>query len=467
MWLPRKPDPWSFSRQATDPSWDWFWDAAAFASPCWPGNIYNLSDKIELSGVLQCKIPTAMTGKPRGAKWGSGYSADSGVQIAEWNKPSLINGAKTKFTVIVLAEPLLAASTRYYSAMWGGNNHRRWAIGQWSTGYYAMRRGINTVASTIYSTTAVEAGVPRLLIGSYNITEGDCRFFVGGVEEASAAWTSVDASTNADFTMFDYGLTIYGMGAFLDDLAVTPAQARQLAEDPWGPFRMRDEAAITYSLPSGAITVPVGLASETDTAFAVARAKAQSVRLATETATAFPVSVVKTRAVGLTSEADSALAVTRAKTRAAGLTSEADTAFPVTALTGVPVGLASETDSALAVARAKTRAVGLASEADTAFPVAALTGVQVGLATETATAFPVQRIKLRGVGLAIETDSAFGITRVKAVPVGQTAEADSAFPVTRAKSRSVGLALETDTALPLILASSGMVPLHLFASMSG
>ncbi len=75
--------------------------------------------------------------------------------------------------------------------------------------------------------------------------------------------------------------------------------------------------------------VPVGLATETDSAFAVVAVKGQ--------------------VVGLSLESDSAFTITWFKSLLAGLALETDSAFTVTALLGYLVGLAVEIDTASSV----------------------------------------------------------------------------------------------------------------------
>lgn len=188
--------------------------------------------------------------------------------------------------------------------------------------------------------------------------------------------------------------------------------------------------ALVEFVPATTLFVAVGLATETDTAFAITRRKVRAVGLAAqETDTAFAIARSKVRAIGLTTETDTATIVARRKLRA--------------------VGLASETDSATVVGRRKVRAIALATETDTAFTVAHRKLVTVGLATETDTATVVNRLKRRGVGLATETDTAFAIGHYKRVLLGIASEVDTAMVIARVKLRALGLATETDSALQL------------------
>lgn len=110
---------------------------------------------------------------------------------------------------------------------------------------------------------------------------------------------------------------------------------------------------------------------------------------------------------GLATETDTALALAAVDIRPAGLATETDTALALSAPNGV--GLATETDTALALAAVDVRAVGLVSEADSALALAAVQRAATGLAVETDTAFALFAVGPMPVGLAIETDFALAL----------------------------------------------------------
>ncbi len=112
----------------------------------------------------------------------------------------------------------------------------------------------------------------------------------------------------------------------------------------------------SWSVTADGIFQPVGICSETDTAFAVSH--------------------IKLKQIGLSTETDSALAMSHLKTFLLGLATETDSAFAAVATHTVPVGLATETSSAFSVGHSKRRTVGLAEEFDTAQSV-----VQFGAAS--------------------------------------------------------------------------------------
>ena len=200
------------------------------------------------------------------------------------------------------------------------------------------------------------------------------------------------------------------------------------------------------AFPAGvARTLAAGLATETDTALAAAVARALGVGQALETDSAFAVTFARALAIGQALETDSALPAIVSGALAIGQALETDSALAASSAKLAAVGLATETDTALAAGAGKARALGQALETDSALPVALPAGI--GLATETDTALAANSAKLRAVGLATETNTGFGATPFQAFPIGQAIETDSAFAATWSKAAEVGQALETDSSL--------------------
>lgn len=145
------------------------------------------------------------------------------------------------------------------------------------------------------------------------------------------------------------------------------------------------------------VTTPVALATEADTALALAPVGRRPVDLATESDTALQLPAVGIRPLSLAVETDSALALP-AVTIAASAT---------------PAALATETDSALALTAVGIRPVSLAVEADTALALPAvaviIAGAPVGLAVETDTAIALPAVGIRAVALAVEADTALAL----------------------------------------------------------
>lgn len=175
-------------------------------------------------------------------------------------------------------------------------------------------------------------------------------------------------------------------------------------------------------------TITVGQASESDTAQALGKAKAQVFAQALETDTAQALGRLKTlallqssesdaaqgmawspknRLVGQASESEVAQAFTSAKARAVEQALENDLAQGVTFTRAVAVGQASESDAASVFASAKARAVAQALEADSAGVMSLALVVVIVQALEADAAQGIQRNPLAQLlGQAEEADSA-------------------------------------------------------------
>ena len=138
-------------------------------------------------------------------------------------------------------------------------------------------------------------------------------------------------------------------------------------------------------------------------------------------------------------------------TVAVGLASETDSAFAITDSQSGSIGMAIETDTATAIAYDVIITIGQASETDSAQAITINQGLNIGMALETDTAFPITDLQVVVMGQAVETDSAFAVTVSSAdvVQVGQAVETDTAFGITDLQTVHIGQASETDTAWPL------------------
>ena len=195
---------------------------------------------------------------------------------------------------------------------------------------------------------------------------------------------------------------------------------------------------------AGGQTIAAGLATEADSALAIAGS-------------------AKTKAIGLATSAESALAVTALRTRLAGLATEADSAFAIAgSLKELLAGLATEADSALAIAGStKVLVAGLATETDSALAVtvSSVKIVVVGLATEADSAFAIAgSAKIKVAGLSTEADSALAAIANRALTAGLSTEADSALAIAGSlKVKTVGAALSTESALAVTVSGGGGV----------
>lgn len=110
------------------------------------------------------------------------------------------------------------------------------------------------------------------------------------------------------------------------------------------------ESSITVTVGAGT----VGLAVETDTAFALSAVQIAAAGMAAETDTALALAAIQRAAVGLSVETDSAFALDAASTTGPGIAIETDSALALAGVQRGPVGLAVETDVAYALAAGST-----------------------------------------------------------------------------------------------------------------
>ena len=150
----------------------------------------------------------------------------------------------------------------------------------------------------------------------------------------------------------------------------------------------------------GSLALDVGLAAETDTAYALALTKILTAGLASETDTALgPVlsNLGGGITVGAAEETDTALPLALRKILAAGVASETDSAQAVALRRALATGLAAESDSALSLALRKLLTTGRADEVDTALDMT-LGSFSIGIAAETDTAFALDLISIQPAG---------------------------------------------------------------------
>lgn len=133
-----------------------------------------------------------------------------------------------------------------------------------------------------------------------------------------------------------------------------------------------------------------------------------------------------------------------------GLATETDTAHQLSRAKSRSLGQPSETGTAHTIGRAKTRTAGLAAEIGTAQPLGRVKTAALGQPTGTDTALPLGHAKGRALGVATETGSALTVTAVKTRVLGLPSTVDSAHPLAHTKTRTLGLVVEVDTALPLV-----------------
>jgi hypothetical protein len=167
---------------------------------------------------------------------------------------------------------------------------------------------------------------------------------------------------------------------------------------------------------AGAISIPFGTATETNTAVTLTGRKTGAFGTAAETDSAPTLAGSKRATLGTATEADTARALTGTKTRTFGTATETNTAVQPTGSKRGQYGTALETDTTQALTGSKRGTLGTATETDTAITAAAAKHSQFGTATETDTPVPVTGSKRGAFGTALETDTAHKPTTTPTSP---------------------------------------------------
>ncbi len=273
-------------------------------------------------------------------------------------------------------------------------------------------------------------------------------------------WFTTAHTVNVDFVTVAVEYTVPGPGIATEtDTALALAITKRVAT---GVSSETDTAlACTVEITGGAQQIPTGVSLETDAAQPLAPFKLAAVGVSTETDSSLATTITKRLPIGsaaetdiatargwlslLATEADLSLGLAAQKLAAVGVSSETDSAVSPSVVEILTVGLATETDLAYSLyATPIVVPMGLASEVNSTISLAVLRPMALGLSSETDSQLSLSVRKLVQAGLAIEVDSAFSIYGV--VGIGQALETDSALALAVRKAIAITAAVEADSA---------------------
>lgn len=226
-----------------------------------------------------------------------------------------------------------------------------------------------------------------------------------------------------------------------------------------------DFAEIDDINPGGTVQA-VTLASSTETAQALAKAKTKALPVGSATETAQPLTQSKRLTLGVAAESDagqaightrqlalspafgvdSAQVIGRTKTLAVAVASAVDGAQPLGVSRGATIGIASEVGAAQALAAAKRLTLTPAAGVEAAQQVGPVKTRVLGVATETGTALAVTPAKTLGLAPATETATAQPVTAARTLTLGHASSTDTAQALNPAKTLALSPAVETGTA---------------------
>ena len=439
-----------------------------------PQDYTGVNDDSPLTqGLVELVVPhwrrSSATGKPMipGSTGGSGYrtwrAGRYGIyryldrsNVAE-DRYRIETGVTGDFTLFLLGgtDGSLGATQRLLLLQTTGGT-RRAAMGEEGTSKFAGETNPSGGSSVTATESITSLGEDHFYCLRLNGTAQT--LWVDGAQVASATQATNNFSDVGQMSLNTTGFLSGASGRiYLCGFAArawTDQEMALAAANPWAMFAPR---RIWVPTPSGGTSLPVGLATETDAAYAPTGSMAGAPGLAIETDTAYARSGAVIGAAGLALETDAAFALTPTLSGAAGLSTEADIAFALVASMAGAAGLATETDTAFALSQGTSLPVGLATETDVAYARTGSMSGAVGLATETDAALALGGAVSGAVGLATEIDAAFALGTGIALPVGLATETDAAFALGAALSGAAGPSTETDTAFALVCIVIGQV----------
>lgn len=234
-----------------------------------------------------------------------------------------------------------------------------------------------------------------------------------------------------------------------------------------------DFAEIDDINPGGTVQV-VTLASSTETAQAVAKAKTKAVPVAAASEAAQPLARLKRLTLGIATESntsqavghtrqralspaagvDAAQTIGRVKTLATAAASAVDGAQALGITRGATIGVAAEAGAAQPLAAAKRLALAPAAGVETAQQVSLLKTLALGVATEAGTTLAIAAAKTLTLTVATETSTAQSLTAVRALTLSHASSADAAQTITPTKALALAPATETGTVTTVVPAKS-------------
>jgi len=442
----QKPLPWNVQAAKLEPEFRKLYQDAALVIPLWQQDAAGLIDlKTNNLGTINDATNIYSGYDKRGEVWFSNTDNDTRIT---WPYPYF--DRDEPFTLWMYCIPTLTGADSFSTIIGAHDSDDvtgdSCAIGLAQPGTSAWK--ILSSGQTPGSGKSATPDVDQYTTAALNWDGVTFHSYINGqldqsVTPSSEFWISDNNVVVIGAVLPNQGLyaenTTYLIGAAWNR-ELSAAEHRLLTDDPFGLIRpMRQYTPWAVPEVGEGQTIDVGLATETDTAFAI--------------------SWTKTMVVGLAEDTETAFAVTWAKAMDIGLASDTETAFPVVADKAYDQGLASETDTAFPVDWSKVYVLGLASETDTAFPIIWGAVYTMGLASETDTAFAITWAKAMVIGLASDTETAFSVTAEKGYSIGLATETDTGFATTWAKAMVLGLATETDTAFPVTAVGGTLVEL--------
>jgi hypothetical protein len=197
------------------------------------------------------------------------------------------------------------------------------------------------------------------------------------------------------------------------------------------------------------IEQPIGLSSESDSAFGIFKSKSKSIGLVSETSISQPINKLKNKNIAQSTESDSAFGIGRVRSLPVGLCVEVDNGLPLQLEIVQVIGLSIETDTVTDIISSKIKSINLALETNNSFDISVDKFKSINLSSETDTVTGIEHSRSKSVSFASETDNSFDISIDKFKTIGLALETDISNSISNSSSKSINLALETDSSFAI------------------
>lgn len=272
----QKPAMWAVTPGLIAPEWQWFWRDAVFVAPLWEGggsprDISINQDSQNLIGTLSGNAAWAGTARGIGIDFAAG--ASDRVDFGTVNMVGPKGAGANAFTVEVLARVdgtsadqgifangnLSASSTNWFM-FW---DKAATVSGRTDTVTFGVVNLSGSGLSRVEgSTNLLTAGEITHLIGQFRQTPETLKLFKNGVlDQEDTALNGVNPSDTLIKTLqigaADGAIELDGavLLAVVYWKILNETEILQRARDPFGPFRMVDEARVVYALAGAASMV--------------------------------------------------------------------------------------------------------------------------------------------------------------------------------------------------------------------
>ena len=265
----KKPARWAFTRGLVAPEWAWFWrdvNHALIFQERAGSKVYDFGGRVSFD--IKNSAPWARTRLGAGVEFQEGGAGTQ--QVVQYDSPIYTNRAKltvffvasdTSSSVANAARRVISARTasNIDFAIWWDNTLNRFTLNiddkntpLTPTGGFTFENNDNKPHTVSITWDNTINNVRLMINGVLHSSTSLIGSPTGGKGATQLGWGNLPTNTSADR---NFGGTI--VAGYLIDRYVPDDEIRLLHADPFGPFRMRDEAGVAFA-------VAVGNTADTD-----------------------------------------------------------------------------------------------------------------------------------------------------------------------------------------------------------